>query len=286
MGIKFYARFLMLCSAALLSACGSVQLGYNYAPALLQYQMDSYLDLTEEQETLLAQELRSFQAWHRKDELPAYAQTLRQWANKLEQPYTFSTQELIEKQAQLEAALLVVAERSAYRLAPLVLTLTEQQRLRLQRQFEKSNAEYAEENLVDVVAAREERREQFDERYEDWLGSLTQEQKTTIKQWLDQQPSRAQLWGQERLARQQALLTLLADARTLPSAEAAAIELHDYFQSLSRYRITDLQVEREQRLTSLAELTASMLNSMTTKQREHLRAKLLDYAADFEALSN
>lgn len=278
-------RLVTFCSALLLAACSSVQLAYNNAPLLLQYQMDSYLDLNDEQEALLSEELKQFQAWHRQDELPVYAQTLRQWAAKLDKPHVFTATELLEKQQQFEQALLTVAERSAYRLAPLVLTLTEQQREQLQATFDESNAEYAEENLANPETASRERLERFSERYEDWLGSLTDKQQQLLSQWLAQQPSRAQLWGQERIERQKALLQLLADARDLPSAEVAAVELHNYFQSLSRYRVTDLQVEREARLLSMAELTASLLNSMTDEQRRHLQESLLTYASDFEALS-
>lgn len=281
----FWGRGVILCSITLLAACSSVKLGYNNAPLLLQYQMDSYLDLDDEQEALLSEELKQFHAWHRQGELPLYAKTLRQWSAKLDEPRVFTADELLEKQQQFEQALLVVAERSAYRLAPLVLTLTERQRSRLQATFDESNAEYVEENLQNPEVADRERKERFSERYEDWLGSLTTEQGEFLNQWLASQPSRAQLWGQERIARQRALLQLLADARDLPSAEVAAVQLHDYFQSLSRYRVSELQLERETRMRSLAELTAGMLNRMTDEQRRHLQERLLTYATDFETLS-
>jgi hypothetical protein len=276
----------LICSAALLTGCSSVQLAYNNAPALLQFQMDRYLNLDQAQEDLLSQELRALQAWHREDELPLYAQTLQQWAAKLDQPYTFTASELLEKQAQLEQTLLVMGQESAYRLAPLILTLSESQRQRLQSRFDRANAKYARENLEDPEAAQVKRVENVIERYTEWLGELTPQQQQTLRQWLEAQPSAAQLWAQERLARQQALLQLLADAQDLPSAEVAAQELNNYFQSLSRYRIADLQAERESRQLALAELTATMLNSMTPAQRLHLRDKLLSYASDFEALSS
>jgi len=269
----------------MLTACSSIQLAYNNAPLLLQYQMDSYLDLNDEQEELLAQELKDFQAWHRRDELPMYAQTLRQWATKLDTPQLFTAQDLLEKQQQFEQALLTVAQRSSFRLAPLVLTLTERQRQQLQESFDESNEEYVQEHLGDQQTVQRERLEEFSERYEDWLGSITPKQEEILQQWLTSQPSRAQLWGQERIERQRALLQLLTDAGDLPSAEVAAVELHEYFQSLSRYRIAELQVERQARLESIANLTAAMFNSMNESQRDHLKERLLGYAADFDALS-
>lgn len=268
-----------------LIGCSSVKLGYNHAPALLQFQMDRYLDLNDTQEALLSKELEAFQAWHRQAALPDYARTLRQWAKKLDQPHTFTVDELLTKQAVFEDALMVVAERSAYRLAPLVLTLTPKQQDRLRERFKESNEEYAEENLEDNRRAEKERLERYTDRYEEWLGPLTKGQEATLSTWLARQPSRAQLWGQERLARQEALMNLLSDARDMPSAEQAAVSLHDYFQSLSRYRVSDLQNQREARLRDLSQLTADMLNSMTPRQREHLKETLLEYASDFESLS-
>ena len=286
--IARYRKYLALVALSALGAltgCTSVQLGYNYAPALLQYQMDSYLDLNEQQEALLSQELKQFQSWHREDELPVYAQTLRQWAAKLEEPYTFTTEELLTKHAELEGMLLKAGEQSAFHLAPLVLTLTEAQRQRLREEFKQSNEEYAEEFLASGEQAQKDRLERFQERFEQWLGPLTDEQDLRLRQWLAEQPSRAKQWGEQRIVRQQALLKLLADARTHLSAEAAAKDLHDYFQSLSRYRVGDKQPELDDWLQTLAGFTTSLLNSMTDKQRNHLREELLDYAADFEALS-
>jgi hypothetical protein len=278
-------RTMMLVWLVALGGCTSVQLGYNYAPSLLQYQMDSYLDLDEEQEALLSEELKQFQAWHRQTELPVYAQTLRQWSNKLEQPYTFTTDELLAKHRELEGMLLKAGEQSAFHLAPLVLTLTKEQRERLREEFEQSNAEYAEEFLAEGEAAQRDRLERFQERYEQWLGPLTDSQDQRLRQWLAEQPSRAAQWGDQRIVRQQALLKLLADARTHLSAEEAARDLHNYFQSLSRYRVAEVQPELGTWLPTLAAFTADMLNSMTDQQRKHLREELLDYAADFEALS-
>lgn len=268
-----------------LSSCTSVQLGYNYAPALLQYQLDSYLDLDERQEAVLSKELKQFQTWHRENELPVYANTLRQWATKLERPYTFTTDELLAKHAKLEGMLIKAGEQSAFHLAPLVLTLTQEQRARLREEFDQSNVEYAQEFLAQGEQAKEKRLERFRERYEEWLGPLTDDQDKRLQQWLAEQPGRAQQWGDQRIVRQQALLKLLSDAGTHLSAETAARDLHQYFQSLSRHQVSSTQPELDTWLRTLSDFSASLLNSMNDKQRKHLRLKLLDYAADFTALS-
>jgi hypothetical protein len=284
--MSVYRGIIALAVALLLAGCSSVQLAYNKAPLLLQYQMDNYLDLTAEQEDVLRQELLTFQAWHRREALPQYASTLREWSEGLAEPHTFTAAEVLEKQAVFQDAMLSMAQQSALRLAPLLLTLTPEQQKRLESRFEKSNREYAKDHLRNPAQSEGQRRERFAERFENWLGPLSAPQKTTLDQWLASNPSGAALWSKERQARQQALLALMAQARTQPSAEQAAESLHDYFQSLANYRVSELQSQRPERQQSLATLTADLLNQMNDRQRQHLRKKLQSYAQDFDELAD
>jgi hypothetical protein len=284
--MSVYRGLIALTLVFLLVGCSSIQLAYNKAPFLLQYQMDNYLDLTAEQEDVLRQELLAFQAWHRREALPEYASTLRVWSAELSEPRTFTAAEVLKKQALFQDAMLSMAQQSALRLAPLLLTLKPEQQKRLESRFEKANREYAKDNLRNPTQSEEKRRERFTERFENWLGPLTETQKTSLTQWLESNPSGAALWSQERQARQQALLALMAQARTQPSAEEAAQSLHDYFQSLANYRVSELQAKQPERQQSLANLTAGLLNQMNDRQRDHLRKKLASYAQDFEALAD
>lgn len=283
--MRIWQRLALLLGALGITACSSIQFGYNNAPLLLQYQMDRYLNLDNSQEELLAQELSAFQSWHRQEALPDYAATLRQWAQGLSVQRHFVAQDVVEKQDLLQAALLEMGQESAFRLAPLILTLTPEQKNRLRQRFDSANRDYNKDNRQNPARAEKERRERFVKQYERWLGSLTRDQTQTLDQWLLSEPNNVELWGQERMARQQALLNLLAQAREAASAERAAVALHDYFQSLSRYRVAELQVQRQSRQLALAELTAGLLNQMTDKQRQSLQSKLNGYAADFETLS-
>jgi hypothetical protein len=284
--MSVFRGLIALALALLIAGCSSVQLAYNKAPLLLQYQMDNYLDLTAEQEDVLRQELLAFQSWHRREALPLYASTLRDWSEQLAEPHTFTATEVLEKQAVFQEAMLGMAQQTALRLAPLLLTLTPEQQKRLESRFDKSNRDYAKDNLRNPARSEVQRREKFAERFENWLGPLTDAQKTSLTQWLESNPSGASLWSQERQARQQALLALMAQARTQPTAEEAAQSLHDYFQSLANYRVSELQAKQPERQQSLASLTAGLLNQMNDRQRQHLRKKLESYAQDFETLAD
>lgn len=283
--MRIWQRLALLLSAASIGACSSIQFGYNNAPSLIQYQMDSYLDLSDQQEEILAQELTALQSWHRQAALPDYAAMLRLWAEDLSVKRALSVDDVLQKQDLLQAALLALGQESANRLAPLVVTLSAEQKNRLRKRFDDGNRDYARENKHSPKKMETERRKRFVKQYERWLGDLSREQMQTLDQWLLSQPNNSQLWGQERIARQEALLTLLAQAKESGSAQQAAVALHDYFQSLSRYRIAELQTQREDRQMALATLTASLLNQMTPAQRSELQSKLLGYAQDFETLS-
>ena len=61
----------------LLGSCNTLYLGYNNLNWLTRWRLDSYLDLTSEQDRWLNVQLAEHIAWHRKEELPQYVDFLR-----------------------------------------------------------------------------------------------------------------------------------------------------------------------------------------------------------------
>jgi hypothetical protein len=168
-----------------------------------------------------------------------------------------------------------------------VVTLTPQQRQRLSKEFADGNAEYQQKQVKVAMTpkGREKRLEEIIDRYEDWVGDLTVPQKQMVKTWLDDRGSMVALWAQERMARQEALLVVIQEAQDHGSAERAAVALKNYFVSLSNYRVADIQQFSAERRQQLAQLTASILNTLTPTQRAMLDAKLTDYMNDFIELA-
>jgi hypothetical protein len=54
--MRFLKLSLVAIAATVLTACSSLQLAYNYAPGLIAYRMNTYLNLDDKQQTLLDQE--------------------------------------------------------------------------------------------------------------------------------------------------------------------------------------------------------------------------------------
>jgi len=62
--------------ALALPGCSAVKLGYNNAPEITYWWLDSYLDFGDSQPAKVRGDLIAMQAWHRQTELPAWVSTL------------------------------------------------------------------------------------------------------------------------------------------------------------------------------------------------------------------
>ncbi|MDN3987640.1 DUF6279 family lipoprotein [Zwartia vadi] len=268
-----------------LTACSSLQLAYNYAPGLIAYRMNTYLNLDESQQALLDQELATFAAWH-DQALPRYTTTLNQWATRLASSQPFSATEILGIQETIEQQLQTVGARAAVQLAPLIVTLGPQQLKQLQTKFNDSNEEYVSDYLKNQnsPANVKKRHARVIKRFEDWLGTLSTQQKSILISVSDARAPIISAWYEERKLRQQALLNLIAAQRDAPPNQAQQA-LATYLASLGQYREPKLSAQRDQLRMEWAQATAEILNLASPDQKRFLQKKLRGYAQDFAALT-
>jgi|688.fasta_scaffold298328_2 hypothetical protein len=268
-----------------LTACSSLQLAYNYAPGLIAYRANSYLNLDEKQQALLDQELATFAAWH-DENLPRYTSTLNQWANRLSKPEPFTGQEVLVIQETIEQQLQTLGTRTAFQLAPLLVTLGPQQIKQLQSKFKEGNEEYFSDFLKnpESLSNIKKRHARLIKRFEDWLGTLSTQQRNILITVSDKRAPIINAWYTERILRQQVLLELIQTQRDAPPAQAQQA-FEDYLQSLSRYREPMLSDQRDTLRLEWAQATAEILNIANPEQKKYLQKKLRGYAQDFAALT-
>ena len=279
-------RWIAVFLVVLLAGCSTLKLAYNHSPSWFTYQLDVYLDLDDAQESVLSTQLDALHAWHRHHALPAYAQTLREWSQQVASGHRFSVEDVLKGQQQIEQELLRIGSQIAAEITPIVQGLTPRQIEHLKAKLEKSNREYQNKYLsasMNEARRKKERLEELEERYENWLGKLTKEQKARLSSVVDRQLFGPMLWSEERQARQRAMLSLIAESRSM-SAEQVQRAWKSYFDSLSTYRVPELESRRPLIRSAWAEVTADMLNMMTEQQRQLLQKKLLGYANDFQVL--
>ena len=268
-----------------MTACSSLQLAYNYAPGLIAYRANSYLNLDEKQQALLDQELATFAAWH-DENLPRYTSTLNQWANRLSKPEPFTGQEVLVIQETIEQQLQALGTRTAFQLAPLLVTFGPQQIKQLQSKFKEGNEEYFSDFLKNPESPSniKKRHARLIKRFEDWLGTLSTQQRNILITVSDKRAPIINAWHTERTLRQHALLELIQTQRDAPPAQAQQA-FEDYLQSLSRYRESMLSDQRDTLRLEWAQATAEILNIANSEQKKYLQKKLRGYAQDFAALT-
>ncbi|MBX6320093.1 DUF6279 family lipoprotein [Pigmentiphaga sp.] len=202
---------------ALLAGCSAVKLGYNSAEKLLAYRLDDWFDLPDAMREPARERLHRVLAWHRREELPRYAQLLREAERRLEEPRPLQASELLSLQERVMAHLLELGKRAADEFADVLVQFGPAQRRRLLARLDELDEEFREE-YVEAPAAEVRRRriELMIDRYEFWLGRLSRGQRALVEQWVDAHPSDAAWRLQLRQARQRAFLGILGNLCTTP----------------------------------------------------------------------
>ena len=286
--MPFVRRWIIaaLCGAlALLGGCGVLRLGYGQADAFAFRWLDGYADFDDAQSLRVREGLAGWFGWHRRSELPDYAELLLRIEPEVRQDTTAErvcgwwsqARERIDR--GLDAAVPLFAE-----VAP---TLRPQQLEHIERRYAKANAEYRDEFLsrdprrrlvatAKRVAGRAE-----------WLyGDLDDAQRTRIAEWVQESPFDPAAAYEERLLRQAEGLALLRRLAAAPMAsETTEREIRDWLRSFDRSPRPTYRLRTKRLVRHNCALAAALHNSTSPAQREAASKRLLQWTSDFRALA-
>ncbi|HEY0974717.1 MAG TPA: DUF6279 family lipoprotein [Solimonas sp.] len=268
--------------AALLTLCGCsmTQLAYDNLDTLVHWELRDYVRLNDRQSAQFDAGFDAAWAWHRHSELPKYADDLRALAAALDAP--LSRTDLEALRARLRAHQRQTMARIAELACDLGPSLDDRQVASLLAKFEADQADYA-RRAVDVPAARQRRDAEREllKQLRRWLGTVTPTQRTLISDWSAERPLVNGIWLDTRRQWRTTLADVLA-ARTEPTFCT---------------RLSPLIVERDATLTQAQadaldanqarwlDLTEALQTTLTSSQRDTLRARLLELTRDLDALS-
>lgn len=267
----------------LLGGCSAMQTGYNNAPSLLYWWLDGYIDFNPRQADPVRDSLASLQAWHRREELPAYASLLQ----RLQQD---ATRDLTPQQAcsQLDQArghLQRLGTQGAMTLAPLVPTLEADQLRHLARQLEKHDQKWREEWLDGTAEELLQRRlKRTVDRYEDFYGRLSETQRQYLRQRLAEVGFDARVVWAERLRRQQDLLRVLQEHRNGDRPAHVEAELMAWVQRSFEPPDPATRAYLKGLVEQGCQTLAGLHSSTSPEQRRRLVGKLQSYEGDLRAL--
>ncbi|HVL00433.1 MAG TPA: DUF6279 family lipoprotein [Dongiaceae bacterium] len=266
--------------ALMLSGC-AVRFVYNQLDWLVPWYLDDYMQLEGPQKTLFKQRLDTYLAWHRKEQLPLYADFLDQVAGRAEKG--MSHDDIAHIQARTEQLAQVMIDRLKPDMMELFAMANDEQVASLFRKFEEDNAKYLKENVkVSPGKQRRQRQQEVINYTERWTGSLDEKQRKLIADW----SKRFELMQQEvfdtRLLWQQEFKRILALRADRPAYEQAFTQLLDnpgFGQS------DELKRKLAVNQALLVDLYLELEQSLSKDQRASMVKKLKDYAKDFRELS-
>lgn len=237
--------------------------------------LDSMLEEKVEQRTLLLIN------WHRNTQLHQYAKWLRVFQHGANDQLT--EEKLLQHIATLDSfwqSLSLKINEEMVRLLPL---LNAEQREELFSNIADKNDEFRE----DYVAVDNDKRiEQYTDRmmdnYEKWLGNLTDEQESEVKQAADKMQATAGLRLKGRQQWQRSIQRILA---TNDSATQKAASLAKYFTDFNRRDNVAMNTIEKKNRQLLARLTVQIVRSMTEDQNAHFVSRTNDYIRMFTELA-
>ena len=270
------ATFLML----FYSGCSTRRLLYAIGETFIVHELDDTLELLPPQKDFLKQHLHAQFAWHRKEELPVYAQRL----DELRQRFAdgLSTDDVRWTRATFEELFGRLARHLAPDAGEFLATLEPSQVDHLER---------------DIMKQRKKRSDALDLPAEDYYVKRSGELKKTLVKWIGPlEPSqKASIDAFVRHNREDALIRRTVDQRhgqefltTLRGHLAAASITERILARVTRDE-TDLSADEKaatDRLQAEMERLALAIDQdATPTQRKHLDAELASLHEDLVALS-
>ena len=277
---------MMLVVSVLFSGCGiALRMGYNQGPSLAFRWIDGYVDFDDAQSLRVRGALDDWFAWHRRTQLPDYADLLARAQTELQSAAT--AERMCTWSNELRARFDTALERAVPALAEIAPTLSPQQIANIEKKYASRNEEYRDDFLQRDPAKRKRAAVKREiERAEGFYGRLDSAQRDFVANALAESPWDGDIAYAERLRRQQDVLTVV---RRLSMSRAAAreaeAEVRAYLQRLERSPHEPYRHYVVRLVDFNCGFAAALHNLTTAEQRKNAAKKLKGYEDDLRALA-
>lgn len=275
----------LLTLLSVLQSCGIMKIAYNQAHELAYWQLDSYFDFDEAQSPRAREELAKVHQWHRKTQLPVYAETLQKWQALM--PGDLDEAQVCRMYTDARTKLLAISERSESAAISLVGTLVPDQLDHVKRKFTKLNKEYRNDFMDGTPQDLLDKRvKKAVSRAEMLYGPLEDKQLGVLRARIAQSPFNAGLsLGEHQRRQQDALQTLTPVIAGQSTTEQAAAAVKQYFARSINSPDAAYRSYQERLTRDNCKTLAELHNSTTPAQRTAAVQTLQTYAKDFAALA-
>ncbi|MDR9499917.1 MAG: DUF6279 family lipoprotein [Hydrogenovibrio sp.] len=276
---KRMLQVVVLLGLSLMLASCSTRFVYNQLDWLLPWYINDYVSIETHQQDQLDLQIERLIAWHRTQQLPVYASFVKKLNHHIHDPTSPEQIEslLNELDALIDAIYLGVGEH----LAPLLTTLSHEQKDDFIQNLTQRNIDYAEEYVnIGEVAARGMGAKKMTEIYDEWLGDVTQDQAAMIEDFTQS----TQWMSPELLRAKQRWTEGMANTLKTPDPDQDQ-KLMALFDDRKRFWTERLKHQFERNRSLLSQHLTQIVASLTSEQQTHLSSRLGEYRTDFLALA-
>jgi len=274
-----------LCALALLlvTGCSLVRLGYGQIDTIAGWLVNDYFDLEPAQRENFARRFERLHAWHRREQLPEYAQFLSETRTRAQRG--ISAADMTWLIDGMKSRYAVMAARAAPDAAELLAGLSAAQVEHLRKELDDMNRKFLRENRTreSVSARRQHQLRNTLKQIREWTGSLNDAQEARISVLLQQVPLTDELRHEDRLRRQREFLALL-ETRNGDRAVFSQ-RLRDWLLNWERSRPPELARAFDESWQRRAEFYVAVDRLLTPDQRNHIAQRLQLFIDDFRQLA-
>ncbi|HEY4368083.1 MAG TPA: DUF6279 family lipoprotein [Steroidobacteraceae bacterium] len=263
---------ILMAALAPISLTGCTTAVYNRLDTLAGWYLQSLVSLDPAQREELHDWLSETLAWLRRSELNRYAGFLRDVSSELAQPGTADTYQRIEQ--RFRGFLEDLAAKTTPDAARLLMSLSPTQVDELFSNLATKTRERAEKHPT-TAQWRQDEVKDLTKQLKRWTGSVSDAQESLIEAAVAHLEPTNAAWPASQQAWRDAVQRALVDSSSRAAAAANIQQLlaHPYSQWTADY--TELRQRNRKRYLELA---ASLDASLSSQQRERLRAELLKLA--------
>jgi len=265
-------------SIFLIQACG-IKFWYNRMDWVVPWYLDDYVELSSQQEDTLEQLLELKTEWHRSNELPKYVSMLNRMEADIKSGAIHQTYDRYQR--DIRGFYDTLLDELGDDLVAQTASLTDEQVKQLMDNLDKEAKEQYEEfkELTDEER-QEERLERLEDSFDEWIGSLNDEQEALIKEMASLLKSSGEVTYQYRAKWRDAFRTALAERQSESGQAAIKSLITDPYQVGGE----EMNKIREYNGNIYKEYQLKIYRTLSAKQKRHVISEIKDYREDFEDL--
>jgi hypothetical protein len=270
----------------LVAGCSTVRFTYNHGDTLLYWWLNAYLDLDSDQSDWVKKDIDKLFQWHRKTQLRDYSGLLANWQRQLKGNPTQA--DLLSDYRDVKTRTELLAFKALPEMADLARSVKPEQIAQIEKKFKSNNDDFRKKFMSgDQEKQHRARFKKAMDQLELWFGHFSGDQEAVLRRASDARPLDNEVWLQERMLRQQKIVTLLRRVQQEKmNKEQAMAAIHtllrDFFDRMDapdRKAFFDAYADNTSRFI----LTA--IKIATPAQKAHAQKRMQGWMDDFNALA-